>query len=204
MSRNLLALPDAAGAPVATERTSPPSIQRGHGHLRLRRSRELADITPERSCGVRSRARWYNLDTNRATRHKQATSRPRPLSEGKAPDGAALENERTTLARRFEPGRHTTLTYPRIVCVYAGRRHGPMRSSGRISDGSPYGLRWRRGVCVPFGRMCDSQRYWVVPASRLSPSATEGAPPSVAHGRDIDNFLSIGVPQAPSNVHTGV
>jgi len=32
-----------------------------------------------------------------------------------------------------------------------------------------------------------------------SPSATEGSPPSVAHGHDIDNFLSIGRPQAPSD-----
>jgi hypothetical protein len=53
------------------------------------------------------------------------------------------------------------------VCVYAGRRHGPIRSSGRLSDGSPCGLRGRRGLCVPCGRIRDSQRYWVVPASRL-------------------------------------
>jgi hypothetical protein len=46
--------------------------------------------------------------------------------------------------------------------------------------------------------MYDSQQYWVVPASRLFPSATEGSPLSVAHGDDIDNFLSIGVPQVPS------
>ena len=29
------------------------------------------------------------------------------------------------------------------------------------------------------------------------PQLREGSPPSVAHGRDIDNFLSIGRPQAP-------
>ncbi len=29
------------------------------------------------------------------------------------------------------------------------------------------------------------------------PQLRRGSPPSVAHGRDIDNFLSIGVPQAP-------
>ena len=45
--------------------------------------------------------------------------------------------------------------------------------------------------------MCDSQRYWVVPASRLSPRLRRGSPSSVAHGRDIDNFLSIGRSQAP-------
>jgi hypothetical protein len=32
-----------------------------------------------------------------------------------------------------------------------------------------------------------------------SPSATEGSPPSVTHGRDINNFLSIGRPQAHSH-----
>jgi hypothetical protein len=39
-------------------------------------------------------------------------------------------NGRTELTWRFEPGRDTAHTYPRIVCVYAGRRHGPIRFSG--------------------------------------------------------------------------
>jgi hypothetical protein len=94
-------------------------------------------------------------------------SRPRPRSEGMAPDGAALETSARHPTWRFEPGRHTTLTSPRIVCVYTGRRHGPIRSSGRLSDGSSYGLRWRRGLCVPVDRIRDSQRYWVVPVNRL-------------------------------------
>ena len=90
------------------------------------------------------------------------------------------------------------LTSPRIVCVYAGRRHEPIRSGGRLSDGSPYGLRWREGLCIPFGRIRDSQRYWVVPTDRLLPRLPREPPAGVSHGRDIDNFLSIGIPQAPS------
>jgi hypothetical protein len=59
-------------------------------------------------------------------------------------------NRRTTFTWRFKPGRRTVLTYLRIDCVSADRRHGPARSSARLSDGLPYGLRGRRGLCVPF------------------------------------------------------
>jgi hypothetical protein len=91
----------------------------------------------------------------------------------------------------------TLLSHPRIDCVYARRRHGPIRSSGRVSDGSPYGLRWRRGPCVPVGRVCDSQGYWVVSASRLSPSATEGVASERGTWTRHRQLLSIRVPQAP-------
>jgi hypothetical protein len=33
-----------------------------------------------------------------------------------------------------------------------------------------------------------------------APSATEGPHPSLAHGHDIDNILSVGVPQAPQGL----
>jgi len=36
-----------------------------------------------------------------------------------------------------------------------------------------------------------------VPGEPAFPRLREGSPPSVAHGHDIDNILSIGVPQAP-------
>jgi hypothetical protein len=48
-----------------------------------------------------------------------------------------------------------------------------------LSDGSPYGLRGRRGLCVPFGRMCGSRRCWVVAGEpAVLASATEVRPRS--------------------------
>ena len=100
---------------------------------------------------------------------RSPTSRPRPRSEGMAPDGAALET-----GARHSPGVSSQVgTRPSparaLFAFCAGRRHRPIMSSGRLSDGSPYGLRGRRGLCVPFGRIRDSQQYWVVPADRLFP-----------------------------------
>jgi hypothetical protein len=128
---------------------------------------------------------------------KRATSRPRLRSEGMAPDGAALK-----MSAPHSPGVLSQIgTHPsptRALGALRTSTHGPIRSDSRLSDGSPYGLRWRRGLCVPFGRICDSQQYWVVPASRPPPHLRRGSAPSVAHGHDIDNILSIGIPQAPS------
>jgi hypothetical protein len=99
------------------------------------------------------------------------------------PELAAMEKQ----IYRLETGRtlRPTPMYTKLYCLTFGRTtlelFGDLESevpadatcatrslgSGRLSDGSPYGLRWRRGLCVPFGRMCDSQRCWVVAASRL-------------------------------------
>src|SRR6185312_17074028 len=91
-----------------------------------------------------------------------------------APEGAALE----TSARQSPSVSSQVGTQPSpsrallaFTQVDGTSRSGP---SGRLSDGSPYGLHWRRGLCVPFGRIRDSQRYWVVPASRLSLGYGEG------------------------------
>jgi hypothetical protein len=121
-----------------------------------------------------------------------STSRPRLRSEGMAPDGAALET-----GARHSPG----------VSSQVGTRPSPTRAlfAFKQADGAS-----RSGptVAYPMGRPMVSAGD-EVSASLLAGCATaddvglyqragcppqlrRGSPPSVAHGHDIDNFLSIG------------
>ncbi len=111
----------------------------------------------------------------------------------KGPWRGSSGNGRTPLTWRFEPGRQTTLSYPRIVCVCAGRRHGPIRSSGRLSDGSPYGLRAGDEVSASLvAGSATASDMGLYRRTGCLPHLRRESPASVAHGRDIDNFLSIG------------
>ena len=124
-------------------------------------------------------------------------SRPRLRSEGMAPDGAvpvtgAFNQPGVAGQVGAQPSPH-----PRIVAFTqvdgAGRR-GPAVAypMGRpmVSAGDEVSASLLTG-CATAG---DVGLYR---QAGCSPSATEGSAPRVAHGHDIDNFLSIGTSQAP-------
>ena len=136
-------------------------------------------------------------------RPQATTSRPRPRSEGMAPDGAALET-----GALHSPGvsgqvdtqpslPHALFAFTQVDGTGCQFQRLPLR-------GSPYGLCGETEVsaslwtgCAAAGDIGLCRRAGCLPQRR------RGSGPSVAHGYGIDNFLLIGVPQAPSLLPRG-
>ena len=98
---------------------------------------------------------------------KLTTSRPRLRSEGMAPDGAALVTGAPQPPGVAGQVGAQSSSAPRIVAFTQVDGTGRSGPTVAYPMGRPTVSAWRRGLCVPGGRMCDSRRCWVVPARRL-------------------------------------
>ena len=132
---------------------------------------------------------------------RSPTSRPRPRSEGMAPDGAALETAHNTHLA-FEPGRHSPHLPAHCLRLRTSTaRADPVERSPLrwvallVSAGDEVSASLLTG-CAAAGDIGLCRRAGCLPQRR------RGSSPSVAHGYGIDNFLSIGVPQAPKCIQT--
>jgi hypothetical protein len=134
-------------------------------------------------------------------RQSAATSPPRLRSEGMAPDRAALET-----GTPYSPGvwrQVGTLSSPTralfaFMQVDGTGRSGPAAACPMgVALWSPLETRSLR----PFWSDVRQLAIWGCTGEpAVLPQLRRGSPQSVAHGRDIDNFLSIGRSQAPSDM----
>jgi hypothetical protein len=135
-----------------------------------------------------------------AVSSKPATSRPRLRSEGMAPDGAALET-----SARHSPGVSSQVdTQPSPTRALFAFTHVDGTGRSGPAAASPMG----RPIVSAGDEVSASLLSGFATANDIGLYRRTGCPPGYGGsrlrawhtGRDIDNFLSIGISQAPKGV----